>query len=292
VNDVLDRTIAMGRHRAVHRAKFVRSFGELPAVVGDPSALGQVFLNLVLNAADAIPEGHAAENEITVRTLVRGSDVIVEVSDTGGGIPHESMPHLFEPFYTTKRLGEGTGLGLSVSRRIVADHQGRIEALNNPEGGATFRVVLPLGRRKDPDASLRHTPPLAYAGARGRVLVIDDEPIIGRTIEAALAGEHEVVAVSLASEAFARLAAGETFDVVLCDLLMPEMTGREVYERLQSDWPRAARNVVFLTGGAFTPETSDFVNRTSRPVLFKPFRIDELRATVRAQLHDRAEHHN
>jgi signal transduction histidine kinase len=292
VNDVLDRTIAMGRHRAEHRAKIVRTYGELPAVVGDPSALGQVFLNLLLNAADAIPEGHAPDNEITVRSLVRGSDVIVEVSDTGPGVPRESLPHLFEPFYTTKRLGEGTGLGLSVSRRIVADHQGRIEVLNNPTGGATFRVVLPIGRGKEPDPSLRSTPPIVYAGARGRVLVIDDEPLIGRTIEAALAGEYEVTAVSLASDAFARLAAGETFDVVLCDLLMPEMTGRDVYERLLSDWPRAARSVVFLTGGAFTPETSDFVNRTSRPVLFKPFRIDELRATVRAQMHEQTDRHN
>jgi CheY-like chemotaxis protein len=122
------------------------------------------------------------------------------------------------------------------------------------------------------------------AGARGRVLVIDDEPIIGRTIEAALAGEHEVVPVSLASEAFARLAAGEKFDVILCDVMMPDATGREVYERLLSDWPRAARDLVFMTGGAFSPEASELVDRTSRRVLYKPFRVDELRAVVHAQM--------
>jgi CheY-like chemotaxis protein len=119
------------------------------------------------------------------------------------------------------------------------------------------------------------------------VLVIDDEPITGATIRTTLAGELEVVAVSLASEAFARLAAGETFDLVFCDLFMPEMSGREIYERLVSDWPRIAQRVVFLSDAAFVSEASDFVNRTSRHVLLKPFKPDELRAVVEAQIEDR-----
>jgi signal transduction histidine kinase len=286
-NDVLDQAIAMSRYKVEHRATVVRDFGELPAVVGDPSALGQVFLNLLLNAADALPEGHARENQITIRSWTDGSEVLVEISDTGAGIPRDALPHLFEPFFTTKAMGHGTGLGLSISQRIVLDHRGRIEAFNNPERGATFRVALPTA----PTGAPRRAPerlPAAPASARGRVLVIDDEPITGRTIEAALAGEHDVVPVSLAHEALARLAAGERFDVVLCDLQMPEMTGREFYEQILSDWPHAARNVVFMTGGAISPEIRDFMHRISGQVFFKPFRIDELREMVRAQLESEA----
>jgi signal transduction histidine kinase len=285
VNEVLDRAISMSRHKAEHRATIVRRYGELPALTGDPSALGQVFLNLILNAAEALPDGQAAENEIAISSLVSRSEVVVEISDSGSGIPAEDLPHLFDPFFTTKPLGEGTGLGLSVSRRIVADHHGRIEAFNNPDRGATFRVVLPIAPEKEAAATAAGRAAVA-ASARERVLVIDHEPIIGRTIEAALAGEHEVVAVSVAQDAFERLASGERFDVVLCDLLMPDMSGGELYDRLHADWPHVAANVIFMNAGAFTPETSELVKRTSRRVLLKPFRIDELRAAVRAQLED------
>ena len=284
MNDVLDRALAIGRHKAEHRATIVRRYADLPPVVGDPSALGQVFLNLLLNAADALPIGHATDNQIVVTSRADGAGVVVEISDTGPGIPAHVLPHLFEPFFTTKPMGEGTGLGLSISWRIVTDHGGRIEAANNRDRGATFRVVLPVLPQYATAPIEGRAPPTIHAGARGRVLVIDDEPIIGRTIEAALAGEHEVVPVSLASEAFARLAEGEKFDVILCDVMMPDATGREVYERLLSDWPRAARGLVFMTGGACSPEASELVDRTSRRVLYKPFRVDELRAVVHAQM--------
>ncbi len=153
-----------------------------------------------------------------------------------------------------------------------------------------IRKLLGILQRLSPPLDMHPEPPSLEGESgdsgltRGRVLVIDDEPLMGRNIRSALAAEHEVTAVSLASEAFARLAAGETYDVILCDLFMQEMSGREVYERLVSDWPRAARNVVFMSDSVAIPEASEFVNRTSRPVLFKPFQAEELRVVVRAQL--------
>jgi signal transduction histidine kinase len=144
LNELLDESLAMARNHVEHRATVNRRYGILPAVVGDRSALGQVFLNLLLNAAQAIPEGHARENEVTVTSSAREGEVAVDIRDTGGGIPSDVLPHIFEQFYTTKPIGEGTGLGLAVSRRIVTDHGGQILVDSEIGRGSTIRVVLPL----------------------------------------------------------------------------------------------------------------------------------------------------
>src|SRR5262249_6200087 len=149
LNDVLDTAIAVSRYRTEDRATIVRRFGDLPPVFGDLSGLGQVFLNLIVNAAETLAEGRADENAIEVRSFARGAEAVVELSDTGPFIPRQALPRLFEPFFTTGSWREGTGLGLPVSWRIVAEHGGHIEAFNNPERGATFRVVLPLSAGSD-----------------------------------------------------------------------------------------------------------------------------------------------
>jgi signal transduction histidine kinase len=292
MNELLDESLAIARNQVEHRASVRKQYGALPAAVGDRSAIGQVLLNLLLNAAQALPEGRADANEITLRTFVAGDEITVEIRDTGAGIAPEVMPHIFDPFYTTKRIGEGTGLGLAVSCRIVADHGGRIDVDSELGRGSAFRVVLPT---HEPTADLGAgdvTPVPEISPTRARVLVIDDVPAVGQTIAVALADEHDVTVVTGASEAFARLAANESFDVILCDLLMPKLGGREVFERLTVEWPHLAPNVVFMTGGAFTPESREFVGRAGQRVLAKPFRIDELRAVVRAQIAERARGRN
>jgi len=129
-------------------------------------------------------------------------------------------------------------------------------------------------------------PPTERAAARARILVIDDFPAFGRTISRVLS-EHDVTVVARAGDAFALLEANETFDVVLCDLLMPETTGPAVFERLEADWPQLAPKVIFMTGGAFTPESRAFLEQSPQPVLTKPFSPDQLRAAVRALMGDR-----
>jgi signal transduction histidine kinase len=288
LNELLDESLAMAKNQVEHRARVRKRYGEIDAVVGDRSALGQVLLNLILNASQALPEGHADSNEVTLRTYMQGATVTVEIGDTGAGIPPQVLPHIFDPFFTTKAIGEGTGLGLAVSCRIVADHGGQIDVESEVGRGSVFRVALPIAR-----AAVRETPPerkaqVERAVPRARILVIDDFPAFGRTISRVLV-EHDVTVVARAADAFALLEANEMFDVVLCDLLMPETAGAAVFDRLKADWPHLAPNVIFMTGGAFTPESRAFLEQSQQPILTKPFSSDELRAAVRVLMGDPAD---
>jgi two-component system cell cycle sensor histidine kinase/response regulator CckA len=277
--DLLDESLAMARNQVEHRARVRKRYAQGLRVHGDRSALGQVLLNLILNAAQALPDGRAEANEVTLTTYARDGQVHVEVADTGAGIPPQILPHIFDPFYTTKPIGEGTGLGLAVSCRIVADHGGRIDVESEVGRGSLFRVVLPaapvaagptlLVESGDPD----HTP------VRARILVIDDLLAFGRTIARALV-EHEVTVVGQAEEAFARLAEDDGYDVILCDVQMPELGARGVCQRLAAAWPHLCARMIFMTGGAFTPEAREFLEQTPQTILTKPFSIDELRAAI------------
>jgi signal transduction histidine kinase len=145
LNDILDESLSMARHHLERRATLIKDYGVLPPFVGNRSAMGQVFLNLLINAAQAIPGGRAATNRVVLTTTATGGEVTIEIRDTGQGIPGHVLPHIFDPFYTTKPVGEGTGLGLSVSSRIVAECGGRIEVESTPGQGTLVRVVLPIG---------------------------------------------------------------------------------------------------------------------------------------------------
>ena len=280
LNDLLDESLAMARNQIEHRARLRKLYGEVHSVFGDRSALGQVLLNLLLNAVQAMPEGHADSNEITLRTYLQGATVIVEVGDTGAGISPQVLPHIFDPFFTTKPIGEGTGLGLAVSCRIVTDHGGRIDVESEVGRGSVFRVALPIARAVMPETPPARGPQAERAVARARILVIDDFPAFGRTISRVLS-EHDVRVVARADDAFALLEANERFDLVLCDLLMPESGGPAVFERMKAEWPQLAPNLIFMTGGAFTPESRAFLEQSPQPILTKPFSPDELRAAIR-----------
>ncbi len=290
LNALVDESLAMAHNHVRHRARVRKEYGAVSAVLGDRSAMGQVLLNLILNAAQSLPEGRADANEIVLRTAEEAGHVTVEVSDTGAGIPADVLPHIFDPFFTTRSIREGTGLGLAVSFRIVADHGGRIDVDTEVGRGSSFRVVLPTA------GSLPQAAPVPKARpdrdpARGRVLVIDDVPAIGETIVAALP-EHDVTIVARASDAFAQLADDDAFDVILCDLMMPELGGRDVLERLEADWPHLANALIFMAGGAFTPESRRFLQNLPLRILRKPFSIDQLRTTIVMQLQDRIRESN
>ncbi len=282
IHELIDQSVSMVWNQIRHRARLARAFGEIPPINGNATALGQVFLNLLVNAAQAIPEGDAEQNEIRITTKMSGGQVVVEISDTGKGIAPEVVSHLFEPFFTTKPMGFGTGLGLSISRQTVVDCGGRIEVESELGKGSVFRVLLPLGAdvplvAPRPDLTID----TQTASFRGRVLVVDDEPLIGRVIRAALSHEHDVIVVQQASDALGLLAKGETFDLVLCDVVMPDISGPDVYVLIAEKWPRLVSRLVFMTGGAFTPRTMDFIERTRPPVISKPFDLGQLTDLVR-----------
>ena len=273
---VLGSAIQMAQNEIRHRARLVRDFRDVPMVSGSPSRLGQVFLNLLVNAAHAIPVGSADAHTITVRVSGEGKEVRVEVSDTGIGIERDHLARVFDAFFTTKPTGHGTGLGLFVCKRIVGEHGGRIEVRSEPGRGSTFSVLLPA--RHD---ALRQTAHVANPSPaqprRVRVLVVDDEPRIARGLARALRREHDVSTLSSAREALKCLIESDSFDAVLCDVMMPEMTGVDLHRELERRRPEIARRVLFFTGGAFTPSTQEFVRRMADRCLEKPFNLAEVR---------------
>ena len=205
--------------------------------------------------------------------------VIVEVKDTGSGMSPETMSRIFDPFFTTKPVGLGTGLGLAISYRIVRDLGGDIEVESRPGGGSTFRVLLPIAQ----DAAVAHSAPPepGVPPPRARILVIDDEPMVCRSLRRVLCGQHEVAVEISGAAALASIQSGRRYDVVLCDLMMPEMSGVDLYHALERIAPDQARRVVFMTGGAFTDRARDFLATISNVHVAKPIAAAALRALVR-----------
>ncbi|MGE5187260.1 MAG: PAS domain S-box protein [Acidobacteriota bacterium] len=280
VASVIASCIKMANNEIRHRARVRASLaGALPAATGNASRLGQVFLNLLVNAAQAIPEGSVDDNEVRVRAFAgdSGREVIVEVEDTGAGIPRPLLDRIFDPFFTTKPVGLGTGLGLSISHQIVRSLGGRIEVASEVGVGTTFRVVLPVTRAATPSPE----PPAAPEPATpARVLVIDDEPAVGRSIALLLSPDYDVATVTRARDALELLSAGERFDAIVCDVMMPDMSGIELYQQLAHSAPDSISRLVFLTGGAFTPQAQDFLTTARRPHLDKPFTERALRQAI------------
>jgi len=266
---VLDSCVAMAWSEIRHRARLVKDYGELPPVCGAEGRLAQVFLNLVLNAAQAIPEGAADRNEIrlSARATPAGA-VCVEVTDTGGGIAPDHLLRIFDPFFTTKPLGVGTGLGLSICHGIVTALGGSIEVESAPGTGSTFRVLLPAAH------------PAVAPAVRTRVLVVDDDPLVAGAVRRALGGEHDVTVVSSGRAAIERIRGGEVFHAVVPDLLMPELTGIELHDAIERHDPGLAARTLFMTGGAFTPAARAFAERMGPRLLSKPFELATLRAAV------------
>jgi len=288
VRMVLDESIAMASNQLRHRARVTKRYGQSPSARGSASSLGQVFLNLLINAGQAIAEGDAANNEIEVTTSFNGTHVSVEIRDTGSGIPADVLPHVFEPFFTTKSIEKGTGLGLAICQQIVDDQGGRLTLESEVGRGTVCRVYLHPTAQTASTRSLPSVPEPEAATptdqSRGRILVVDDEVLIGRVITSILSARHDVIAVETAREAFGILEEGEHFDLVLCDLLMPNVTGPQVHATLASRWPELLSRLIFMTGGAFSPEADEFLSRCGSQTLGKPFTPDELRNLVEAKV--------
>jgi CheY-like chemotaxis protein len=191
----------------------------------------------------------------------------------------EVQRRLFTPFFTTKPVGIGTGLGLSICQRLITAMGGEIRVRSAVGQGSTFTVVLPVAKAIAP-AGRAAAPRLGAAVRRGRVLVIDDEPVIATAVQRSLSREHDVVFSTSAQDALGRLRAGEQYDVILCDLMMPEMTGMDLHAELLRSLPEIARRIIFVTGGAFTARAREFLETVPNLRIEKPFNVQQLRALV------------
>ncbi|HVP66002.1 MAG TPA: ATP-binding protein [Anaeromyxobacteraceae bacterium] len=280
VAEELATALRLADHDIRHRARLDVRSSALPAVAAADHELCQVFLNVLLNAAQAMPEGHAAENSIAVTAYADEKGwARVEVRDTGTGIPPHVLPRIFEPFFTTKAPGGGTGLGLAIAHGIVTGAGGRIEVESQVGRGTLVRVLLPPAPSEERTADGAPAE-VESALASARVLVVDDDPLVARSIARALRPAHEVIAVRSGADALARLEREEHFDVFLCDLMMPQMSGMELHERVACRDPELAARFVFITGGAFTDGARAFLARTQNPWVEKPFDPGQLRDVV------------
>jgi PAS domain S-box-containing protein len=278
---VLDSSINIAWSEIRHRARLVKDYGDEPLIEGNESRLGQVFLNLLLNAAQAIAEGETDRNEIRVSTRTDHlGRAVIEVRDSGLGIPPEIVARIFDPFFTTKPEGVGTGLGLWICKGILAGLGGEISVESQLGHGSTFRVTLPAASPGEPGEGPDRLPAEAERRSE-RILIIDDEPMILGALRRALGAEYRVTCLSGGREALERFAAGERYDVILCDLMMPDTTGMDLHAAIDRLAPGQGQRMIFVTGGAFTPRAREFLDRVSNPRIEKPVDLQNLRVLMK-----------
>jgi two-component system NtrC family sensor kinase len=263
----------------------------LPRVAADSHQIVQVLVNVINNAHQAI-KGIRESGTIVIRTSRAVDGVGIEIGDDGPGIPPDALTKLFDPFFTTKPVGQGTGLGLSISHGIVRQHGGVISARNRPDGGAIFRVTLPVdtsgaslhGKGK-PEAGREGVAGVpAIGGGPCRILVVDDDAHVANALAKIVASlGHRVDRAHSAEEARRKLAL-DHFDALILDFKMPAVDGRALWEEIRQTHPGLERSVIFMTGDVADPETSAFLARTGLPCLLKPFLPNEIPAALGAVL--------
>lgn len=281
LESVVESAIQMVSHRVEERARLVREFEPIPSFLGDESGIAQVTLNLVINALQAIAPGNPEAHEIGIKTKLIGGEVMLEVSDSGVGMSKEMQAKIFEPFFTTKASGEGTGLGLAITSKLVKAMGGRLEVKSEEGKGSKFRIFLPLKLViHDDDETMAKTSnsQQSLLKQKGReILLIDDNRMLLKALERQLTAQYEVRTAGSAKEALSILVGGVLPDVILCDLEMPEISGPAFFDAL-SELGREdlLSRLIFMTGGAFTATSADFLHAQPLKVLQKPFTLEEL----------------
>jgi CheY-like chemotaxis protein len=269
-------------HEIRPRGNLVKQYDALPTVIGVARRVEQVFVNLFLNAAHALDD--TTRGRIVVSARVTPERVVVLVEDNGSGIPKETLDVMFDPFFTTRAVGGGTGLGLSICRDIVVRVGGDLVARSTVGEGTTMELTLVRATSASVEAAALAPPPLP-AEARAstpslRVLIVDDEPLIVQSLTRMLASRVTVVGESAGARALELILGDPEFDVIVCDVMMPGMTGIELHERVAREKPERAGRFVFITGGTYTARARDYLERISNTRLDKPFDVTKLVAAI------------
>lgn len=283
---VLEFAFNLMRNELRHRVRLETAFEPTPRILADESRLAQVFVNLLMNAAQAMAERPAEQNALRVSTWTDElGRAVVELRDNGPGMSDAVRAHIFEPFFTTKPVGQGTGLGLFTAYNIVTALGGQIDCESEPGAGTSFRVALPAASRTVRPAS--GTRRLEPATKRSRILVVEDEPVVASLLQRVLKSDHDIDLAADGVEALALLAEGRNYDVVLCDLMMPKLNGQELYARVTRELPQLTPRFVFMTGGTTSEAAEAFLDAIPNEKLHKPFTVPELRGVVARALEAR-----
>jgi two-component system, cell cycle sensor histidine kinase and response regulator CckA len=276
----IDTAVHMAERAYCYRAQFKWECPQGSRVWGTETRIVQVFLNLLVNAAQAFRTDDPTHNLVTIRAWVDQQVTVVEVTDNGPGILREDHERIFAPFFTTKPVGEGTGLGLSICHGIVYASGGTVSVESEPDKGATFRVCLRTSDREAPASSSRRS---VRPSGRARILIVDDEVLLVRSLTRLLQEQH-VTSAANGREGLERILKDGPFDLVLCDLMMPEMTGMDLFEEVRRKDPQIAELFIFITGGAFSDKARAFLASVTNPKLEKPVPPHLLRNIVATAL--------
>jgi CheY-like chemotaxis protein len=281
INDVITAALDIGAYalRTSSIEVTLELSRGLPLILADADQLHQVLLNLIINAQQSLQEQPTPRRLRVTSCFDSISDVLfIAVADNGPGIPEHLRARIFEPYFTTKPMGVGTGVGLAVSLGIVEAHGGTLTAACPLDGGAVFTIRLPVGELNL--ASADATQASKVNPSQRTILIVDDEAEIRETLTEILTCEqHRVVAVSSGREALERMSV-EHYDVILTDDRMPDLDGRSLYKVIEERWPKQAGRVVFVTGDTLASALRDFVSESGRPVIEKPFLPSDVRRVV------------
>ncbi len=269
---VVHRCVRLVGHEARRNAALSLSVHGDPIAYGDETEIAQVVVNLLVNASQAIESRGTIS--VTVRALEDWAEITIQ--DDGRGMDPNVVDRIFEPFFTTRDPDSGTGLGLSVVHAIVDRHRGSVSVDSAPSTGTTVTVRLP-NRPSEESLESEQKP-------KSRLLFVDDEASLGRTVHRLLAS-YEVIFETSPLAAYDRLQSDRDFDVILLDLIMPELSGGELYELISRTWPELRDRVVFVTGGAFSSDSHELAQREPKRILTKPFDRAELTQFVDRLVH-------
>ncbi|MFC1928920.1 MEDS domain-containing protein [Chloroflexota bacterium] len=277
VNDIIETTLAM-RESEMKTGNInvtTELAPDLPLISADAGLLQQAFLNIILNAEQAMKEAHS-KGGLTVKTEKMDNTIRASFKDDGPGIAKKNIDKLFNPFFTTKEVGQGTGLGLSICYSIIKQHDGKIYAESTLGKGTTFFIELPV---VDKGEQLKLSEPAAgkpQSTSKARILVIDDDPTVQEFITAVLTEEgHEIEIVDNGDDAMERLS-NEEYDVILLDIKLPGMSGIEIYEQLQKSSKSLTKKVIFITGDVMSVDTMVFIKSSQTSYIAKPFDAEKL----------------
>lgn len=282
IHELIDNTVAMRNYiLEISNIEVVKEYElNLPWVTVDPGQIQQVFLNLIVNAEYAIKKAHDG-GKLIIATRQEGSEITISFQDNGTGMDGETISSLFQPFFTTKEPGEGTGLGLALSHSIIQSHGGSIDVASKPGKGSTFTIRLPLVKSEpEPKPEPAVAVPASSPVTSGNILVVDDEASIRAFIKKVLHGQGYTVTVADTPYDALEKIKSNRYDAMLIDMRMPGMSGKELYEKMQSDIPSVSSRMIFITGDTSDLTTREFLKKESLHCVSKPFTKKELLATL------------